>query len=288
MSRLTQQAGPCPGQASGHASITGGRPPFLELISRRKWVVGTVLSAADPVLAKKVAQSFDFAWIDLEHSCLTIRDIQIIAIALKAGGAAGLVRLPSFDSELLGAALDAGVDGVVAPKVESPAQAAHLVDALHYPPRGSRGFAPRRGTAPPTEGRAGHRRHIACVIQIETKRALENLDELAGTDGVDALVVGTADLSFELELPLHLRGAALMSAVDSVRQAATRHGKEWGVAVGALPEWVADLPRQGASMLAFSSDFRLYANAIEHAADSARAIAHNVLETEATGTRRHR
>lgn len=238
------------------------------------WQVGTVISSSDPVLAERIAQAFDFVWIDLEHSALSVRDAQMLAIAAKAGGARTLVRLPRSDSELLGAVLDAGVDAIVAPKVDSAAQAARLVHAVRYPPNGTRGFAPRRATgARATAGALGSG-HVGCVVQIETTEALGELAAIAATDGVDALVVGTADLSFDLGLPLDLNSAALISAIEEVGKAATRNGKPWGVAVGALTDWVRHLRSAGASFVVFASDAKLYAEAIDASAQQLRALDH--------------
>src|SRR5437763_16259025 len=86
-------------------------------------LVGTVVSSPDPVLTERLAHELDFVWIDLEHSALGIRDAQLLAIAAKAGGAFALVRLPRHDSELVAAVLDMGIDGVIAPKVSSAADA---------------------------------------------------------------------------------------------------------------------------------------------------------------------
>jgi 4-hydroxy-2-oxoheptanedioate aldolase len=252
-----------------------GTDGFAGLLRREAWLVGTVLSSPDPVLAERVAQSFDFVWIDLEHSALSVGDAQVLAIAVKAGGASALVRLPRSDSELLAAILDAGVDGIVAPKVSTSAQAAALVCATRYPPAGSRGFAPRRAS----RGRAsvdvtiGDAAKVACIVQIETREALENLDAIAATDGVDGLVVGTADLSMDLGLPLQLATTALESAVNAAGEAARRQHKPWGVAAGARPEWVTGLRAAGASMLVFSSDARLYSEAVEQCALRLRATA---------------
>jgi 2-dehydro-3-deoxyglucarate aldolase/4-hydroxy-2-oxoheptanedioate aldolase len=236
------------------------------------WQIGTVISSADPVLAERIAQAFDFVWIDLEHSALSVRDAQVLAIAAKAGGARALVRLPRSDSELMGAVLDAGVDGIVAPKVDSAAQADRLVRAMRYPPDGTRGFAPRRATGGrATAGGLGPAR-VACVVQIEATEALGELDAIAATDGVDALVVGTADLSFDLGLPLDLNSAALTSAIEEVGRAATRSAKPWGVAVGAGMDWVEHLPNAGASFVVFASDAKLYAEAVDASAARLRAL----------------
>jgi 2-dehydro-3-deoxyglucarate aldolase/4-hydroxy-2-oxoheptanedioate aldolase len=96
--------------------------------------IGTVISLPDVALAELAGAALDFAWIDLEHGALSLRDAQALAIALTAAGCEAHVRLPGAGSELLGPVLDAGVDGVVAPRVDDADAARRMVRRLRYPP----------------------------------------------------------------------------------------------------------------------------------------------------------
>ena len=243
------------------------------LLSEDPWRIGTVLSSPDPVLAERVSAVLDFVWIDLEHSALSARDAQTLAIAARSGGAPALTRVPRFDSDQLSAILDAGADGIVAPKVDTAEQARSLVAALSYPPQGTRGFAPRRasGAQAATSAVTGGR-SVACIVQIETRTALENVDEIAAVPGVDILIIGTADLSLDLGDPLNMGSTELATSVLAVGAAAARHGKLWGVAIGSVPEWVERIRSAGASMLVFSSDMRLYGEAVDTCARTLRAL----------------
>lgn len=246
---------------------------FASALRGGRWLAGTVVSSPDLVLAERIAQAFDFIWIDLEHSALTVRDAQALAIAAKAGGAAALIRLPRPDTELLGAILDTGVDGIVAPRIESAADAKHLVEGIRYPPRGLRGFAPRRasGGRAALEGPAVGNTPV-CLIQIESRPAIAQAAEIGAIDGVDGLIVGTADLSFDLGVPLDMTSNELAGAVQAVGLAAGEAGKPWGVAVGGLPEWASGLRQRGASLLVFASDARMYGESIERSSNQARAL----------------
>lgn len=235
-------------------------------------LVGTVVSSPDPVLAERLASAFDFVWIDLEHSALSLGDAQLLAIAARAGGAYSLIRLPCFDSEALTAALDMGVDGVVAPKVASFHEAQWLAASVQYPPRGTRGFAPRRAqvTRSPSNGRLEAR--VAVVVQIETRVALANLDEIAATEGVDALVVGTNDLSLDLGHTLDVDSPELAEAVTRVGDAARHRSRAWGLAISSMPEWASAAFADGAGMFVFSSDTQLYTEAVERSAARVRSL----------------
>lgn len=159
-----------------------------------------------------------------------------------------------------------GVDGIVAPRIDSAAEANQLADKLQYPPTGSRGFAPRRGIVEYPTGSRKLASDVVCLVQIESQAGLDEVAAIVAVDAVDGLVVGTADLSFALGGPLELESAPLVSAVSRVGIAAERHGKAWGIAIADLPDWVADTALDGASLLVFSSDIRLYGKALDDAA----------------------
>src|SRR5919108_472994 len=132
--------------------------------------IGTVLSLPGAALAELAGTALDFAWIDLEHGALGLADVQAMAVGLAAADCAAHVRLPAAGSERLAAVIDAGVGGVVAPRGESAAGGGARVAPLRCPPRGRRGFGPRRA------GRYGRsaafwsaaESRVPCTVQIES------------------------------------------------------------------------------------------------------------------------
>jgi 2-keto-3-deoxy-L-rhamnonate aldolase RhmA len=227
--------------------------------------VGTVLSLSDPVLAELACRSLDFAWIDLEHGALSARDAQVLALAIQSTGADAYVRLPSSRAELLTAVLDAGVDGIVAPRVESAAEAADLVRRLDYPPAGSRGFGPRRaggfGRIPGYASSSAAR--VRCLLQIESRAGLAAVGEIAATRGVDAVVLGCADLAFELGAPGRLDSPELALAAERVADAAQRAGVGFGIAGPGDPDGLASLAAGRAESVVLGADVRLYASGVD-------------------------
>lgn len=249
----------------GHPTAARNAQPYTSLLRRAEKHVGTVVSSPDPVLAERLAQSFDYLWVDLEHGALTVRDVQTLAIATRAGGAYALVRLPAIDCHALTAILDTGVDGVIAPRVSYAAEASELVELTTYPPVGRRGFAERRARRlQPTAHPDGWPTDtIARVVQIETLCGLANVREIAATPGIDALVIGTSDLSLELGCPLDLSAPSMSDAIRTVGTAAASEGKAWGLAAGSFLPWVRNAARSGASLLLLASDVRLYGQAVD-------------------------
>jgi 2-keto-3-deoxy-L-rhamnonate aldolase RhmA len=188
-----------------------------------------------------------------------------MAVGLAAAGCAAHVRLPSTSANLIPAVLDAGVDGVVAPRLESPEQAADLVAALRYPPAGRRGFGPRRagryGRTPmfwaATESR------VTCTVQIESRAGVAAAAEIAAVDGVDALVVGCSDLSLDLEVPQDLRAGVLRAAVAEVASAARTGGRRFGVAASGHPRDIQALVDTPPDLIVYSADTRIYSAAMD-------------------------
>jgi 2-keto-3-deoxy-L-rhamnonate aldolase RhmA len=215
--------------------------------------VGTVLSLPGALVAELVARHFDVVWIDLEHGALGPRDMQDAVIGVQASGAEAFVRVPL--AMPFAAILDAAADGVVVPCVESAEQAAEAVARLRPAPSGSRGYGPRRLAVRPGPERPG------CVVQIETRRGVEAAGAIAGVPGVDALVVGGADLTHDLGDPLCFDSPDLRACLAAVRDAAQRAGIAFGVA--GLPEAAVPVDAQ---LVITGSDIRLFDEALARAA----------------------
>ena len=224
---------------------------------------GTVLTLPDVGLAELTAAAVDFVWIDLEHGALGVGDVLPLAVAARAGGAAAFARLGGVDDPALGPVLDAGVDGVVVPRVESAADAERVVERLRHPPRGTRGHATRRAS--------GYGRQPAaeplCVVQVETRSALADCQAIAAVDGVDALVVGCADLA----AALGGGRAELREAVATVCRAAAAAGIAAGVAGPDDPELLLELAGGEATLLVLGADVRIFARALDLAIGRLRA-----------------
>jgi 2-keto-3-deoxy-L-rhamnonate aldolase RhmA len=242
----------------GHATT-----PFADRLRRRDSLVGTVLTLPSVPLAELVAEPLDFVWIDLEHGALDARDVPSLAVAARAAGAGAFARLPSVDAAALAAVLDSGVDGVVAPRVESAAEARRLVERLRHPPRGSRGAAARRAQG---YGRAAAAPEPLCLLQIESPAGVAAAGEIAAVEGVDALVVGVADLALTLGFPSG-------EAVAEVQRAAAASGIASGIAGPDEAELLIELAREHSTLLVYSADVRLAARAVDEAVAALRARA---------------
>lgn len=239
---------------------------FRARVRGRERVLGTVIACPDLALAEAAAAHVDFLWIDLEHSPLSVQEVLGLAIAARAGGAGTLVRLPRVDSELLQVVLDLGVDGVIAPRVESAAAARELALAVRHPPAGRRGFAHRRASAFGVGEPLGGDEPPLCLVQVESRQAVAAADGIAATAGVDGLILGPNDLAGDVGVAQDLARSELRDAMAAVASAAARAGTVAGAAAGGDPELVCDFLGDGPTLLAYSADVRIYAEALERAA----------------------
>jgi 4-hydroxy-2-oxoheptanedioate aldolase len=225
----------------------------------REPCLGTVVTLPDVALAELSASAVHFIWIDLEHGALGPAEVQPLAIAARAARTASLVRLSPGEGAAIGAALDEGVDGVVVPRVDTAAEAARVVERLQHPPHGSRGAAARRGS---DYVRAqGSAQRPVCMVQVESVAAVEDAQAIAAVDGVDALVVGCADLA--LALGVEPGSDRFREAVAEVQLAAAGAGIASGVAGPHDPVLLAELAGRRSTVLVLAADVRIYARALD-------------------------
>ncbi len=168
---------------------------------------GTWVNTPSPDLVETLGDvGFDCVFLDLEHGEYGTEALPDLLRAARATGCFGVVRTSHVSAREVGAALDAGADGVLAPGVSSAAEAATVVSAAHYPPVGSRGAAPmtraaRYGTTPFTSYRERSEAEVVAGAQIEGPAGLAAVDDILATAHLDLAFIGPFDLSQHLGVP---------------------------------------------------------------------------------------
>ncbi len=187
--------------------------PFKNALAQRQPQIGLWLGLANAYCAEICAGAgFDWLLVDGEHAPNGLTDIlaQLQAIAAYPGAHA-IARVPVGEAALIKQYLDIGAQTLLVPMVDTAEQAAHLVRACRYPqdddhvnaPGGGAASAawparaPRAGGATPTTRKEANDR-VCLLVQAETRTALQNLDAIAATPGVDGVFIGPADLSASL------------------------------------------------------------------------------------------
>lgn len=197
-------------------------------------LLGSWQLVPDPAVAELVASlGYDFVGIDVEHSPTSLETLADLLRAVDAadGGCETLVRVADDDPTTLQRTLDLGPDALLVPMVHTAEQAEAIVDAVRYPPEGSRGVGPGRAA---TYGRTlGEQVEadddaFATHVQLESAEAIENAEEIAAVDGIDGVFVGPIDLSMALDCFGDWENDRFTDAVDTALEAA----RDADVAVG--------------------------------------------------------
>jgi 4-hydroxy-2-oxoheptanedioate aldolase len=145
------------------------------------------------------AQGYDSIAIDVQHGALDYSSVLPMFQAMRASGVVPLARVPWLEPGIIMKVLDAGAYGVICPMVGTGEQAAEFVSYVRYPPLGQRSFGPTRVSFAAGANYAGEANgEILAFAMIETKQAMDNLEVIAATPGLDGIYVGPADLTLSI------------------------------------------------------------------------------------------
>lgn len=228
--------------------------------------IGCFIGLGSPNVTELLAHAgFDWLVLETEHSAVDIAGVEHMLMACNGTNTIPLVRVPTTEGGWVQRALDIGALGVVVPFVETAEQATALVAATRYPPAGRRGFGPLRAggyTFGNSEYLASIDENILTVAIIETRRAMDNIEDIAAVPGIDALYLGPADLCLSSGMsPLDPRAPEL---IDEALRELLRVGKNRGVAIGHGAGTPADVRRrhdEGVTMIGYGPDYGLLAAA---------------------------
>ncbi len=176
---------------------------------------------------------YDCLYLDLEHSAMTVEACAQISMAAAMAGVAALVRVPSHAHHHISRVLDGGAQGVIVPHVDSAEEARAVIEASCYPPLGSRslaGLGPLAGqSVTPEEAYRVINENTFRVAMLESPRAIENAEDIAATEGIDMLLIGTNDLCAEMGIPGQLDHDDVRAAYQAMADACVKHGKAIGI-----------------------------------------------------------
>ena len=206
-------------------------------------------------------QGWDSLTIDMQHGVMDYQAAVNMLTAISTTNTVPVVRVPWNEPGILMKMLDAGAYGLICPMVNTREDAEKLVAATHYPPLGSRSMGPIRATlygGADYQPRANET--IVVFAMIETRQALDNLDEILSVKGLDAVYIGPADLSLALGCNPTFDDVdkPVAEAIDMILAKAKEHGVVAGVHNG-TPEGALRRIAKGFQFISISSDARLMA-----------------------------
>jgi 2-keto-3-deoxy-L-rhamnonate aldolase RhmA len=212
-----------------------------------------VRGARTPEIARLAkASGHDAIWVDLEHSAMPIDVAAQICACAADIGVVPLVRVPERERGVIGRLLDSGAMGIIAPRIETPEQAADVVSACRFPPLGHRSVIASLPLVQYVRTPAAALYDIAnratlVKVLVESPLGIDNLSAIAAVPGVDIVAIGTNDLSAELGVPGEFEHALVRQAHDHALEACRRAGKP--LVIGGITDaaYCAELIRRGAA-----------------------------------------
>lgn len=237
---------------------------FKQALKEGRVQIGLWSSFADPYPTEIVANAgFDWLAIDCEHAPNDLRTVLAQLQAMAGTPAQPVVRLPIGDPVLIKQYLDIGAHTLLVPVVESAEQAAMLVAATRYPPAGFRGVATGRASrwGKVKDYLANATEEVCLLVQVETRKGLDNLDAILAVEGVDGVFIGPSDLAASLG---HLGDPGHPEVIAAIGNAIARikaSGKAAGIltADNALAQSYID---QGVTFCAVGVDTLILSNAV--------------------------
>jgi 2-dehydro-3-deoxyglucarate aldolase/4-hydroxy-2-oxoheptanedioate aldolase len=219
----------------------------------------------------------EFVVYDMEHTGWSMETIRMLVATTRCTEMVPLVRVPATEYHFVARVLDLGAAGIMAPMVETAAQAQSIASWAKYPPSGRRGAAFGVSHDDYTGGDIVEKigaanRETLVIAQIETVTGVRNVDEIAAVPGIDVLWIGQFDLSNSLGIPGAFDQPAFLESVDRVLDACGRHGKAPGFMASDVEEGKRRL-QQGFRMLAYGGDLWLYQSALRHGVAALRQYA---------------
>ena len=222
-----------------------------------------------PAFVRNAAHyDYDCIWLDLEHRTMDNREIQAILAFCHLYDIDCLLRPPTTEMSRLYRYLEDGATGLMIPFVSTAKRARELVRAVKFPPLGDRGIDAAGldadfSTADPQIYTQHANQETFLVAQIETPKAVENVEEIAAVSGLDALFVGPTDLMFRVNADSE-NELTLETIYQRVSTACQKHGKCWGRPIGDEP-MLREVRDHGATLLMRGSEFGGWLNELQTA-----------------------
>lgn len=223
-------------------------------------IVNGWLSIPSSVSAEIMAhQNWDSLTVDLQHGLVDYQTALTMLQAVSTKDVTPLARVPWLEPGIIMKLLDAGAYGIICPMINTRADAENFVAACRYAPLGQRSFGPTRAVMYAGADYAKHANDtILAMAMIETKQALENVESIVATPGLNGIYIGPSDLSLSMgHTPkLDQEEPVVVEAISAIRQAAHAAGIKAGIHC-LEPAYASRMISEGFDLVTIASDIRL-------------------------------
>ncbi|MGI9383921.1 MAG: HpcH/HpaI aldolase family protein [Methyloligellaceae bacterium] len=244
-----------------------------KMLADGKQVVNGWLAIPSAASAEMMAHcGFDSVTIDMQHGLVDYQAAVGMLQAISTTDVTPMARVPWNEPGIMMKLLDAGAYGIVCPMINTRDEAERYVAACRYPPLGARSFGPARAVL---YGGADYHQHandeVLLFAMIETRTALDNLDEILAVEGLDGVYIGPSDLSLSLGKPPTLapEDAEVLAAMQTICDATKAKSRIAGVHTDSAQTTLRRF-EEGFQFCTILNDVRLMANAAMAAVKEAR------------------
>jgi len=234
---------------------------------REKWArgdlcVGTSVTFTDAAVTELFGEAgFDFVWIEMEHSSMSMDNALNHIRTCRGVGMAPFVRVPSMDPVVIKPFLELHPAAVIIPRISSAADAEVAVQSCRYPPRGVRGFGPTRGVRFGGRGRDDYLgnvdQEIMVILQIEHIDAVNDIDAILAVPGVDSVVPGPSDLAGSMGMLGQPGHPDVVAALDRMLEAVVRKKIPMGQSIGFDSQAISRAVARGVSWICADGDWHM-------------------------------
>ena len=215
---------------------------------------------------------FDSITIDLQHGLIDYQTALNMLQTLSKIEITPMVRVPWNEPGIIMKLLDAGSLGVICPMINNKEDALKFVGATKYVPDGFRSSGPTRALM--VHGGDYHDEandKIISLAMVETEEALENVDEIASTNGLTGIYIGPSDLSISLGLKpgLDRTEEKIVQAIDKIKLACKKHNIKVGIHC-LSPEFLKNKIKEGFDLTTLASDVRFFTEMVSKKIQEAR------------------
>lgn len=220
------------------------------------------------------SQGWDYIVLDTEHNDYDLETLAMFSLVAKYEKIGLFVRVPDKLYHQMAQMLDIGAEGLVLPQVKTPKEASHIIRSTKYAPVGQRGVSVSDAVTlyrdyDPLEYFKWANEHLMTIVQIESEEGVENVDEIVSTPGIDAVMIGPADLSQDMGIPGQIRHTKMVEAYHKVIDSCNRNGVAPGIHLQHIEDvhiWI----EKGMRFITYSYDIALLKKASSNALDNLR------------------
>lgn len=229
-------------------------------LKNNELTLGSWVTIGHPAVVDIMASAgFEWLVIDMEHTSIDLTTAHNLIATIQANNMKALVRVSKNEEVIIKRILDMGADGIVVPMIKNKAEALEAIDYAKYPPIGKRGVGLYRAQKYGLgfdEYKKWVNEELVIIAQIEHYSAVENIEEIITTEGIDGVIIGPYDLSGSMGYPGEYHRQDVKDSIAKVLEACKMHNVPSGFhVIESEPSKLNERIEQGCTFLAYSLDF---------------------------------